>query len=74
MSVIVGRCAGRCGAEVRYVVDEYTTQQPLVRVISGCVAYKGGHLCVDCERVVEDALNERGMEIARTKRAAKETP
>jgi hypothetical protein len=52
---IIRKCAGGCGASLEYCIED--DQSPFMPDLSmPGVAYRGGHLCQECERVVADAL------------------
>jgi hypothetical protein len=55
---IIRKCAGGCGATVEYSMEDDRSPSMPELSLPG-VEYAGGHLCQDCERVVEDALKAR---------------
>lgn len=54
-SPVVGACQGGCGAAITYMLVCYPGMPELSPPV-GAVAYRGGHLCPTCARVVEVAL------------------
>jgi len=65
--IIKRTCAGRCGVVLSYRLERgpegYTSY---VTCIDGCTAYRGGHLCIDCDVVVSEALASRRERRQRT--------
>ena len=67
-------CAGRCGVVLRYQLgpyrEGYTSE---LTCLDGYTAYRGGHLCIDCDAAVREALacrrerRQRGGRAARTR-------
>lgn len=57
-STITGRCRG-CATPLMYALAVEAQGAPEIHPPFGAVAYKDGHLCPGCTRVVEAALTER---------------
>jgi hypothetical protein len=58
--ILMRSCAGRCGVILRYRLGPYREGyiQELT-CLDGYTAYRGGHLCGDCDVVVAEALAAR---------------
>lgn len=58
--ILMRTCAGRCGVILRYRLGPYRegyTQE--LTCLNGYTAYRGGHLCGDCDAAVGEVLAAR---------------
>jgi hypothetical protein len=64
-------CAGGCGVVLHYKLEtSCRLYAPDLYCQDGNSAYRGGHLCNDCETVVAEALAERCEALQRAARQA----
>jgi hypothetical protein len=53
------KCAGGCGATIEYAVHNDGGGAPEVSAPFGALAFRGGHLCIECADIVLVALDVR---------------
>lgn len=55
--IIKRTCAGRCGAILHYLLAPEGESRALVLTcLDSVTAYREGHLCIECDAAVEEAL------------------
>lgn len=55
--IIERTCAGRCGALLQYLLAPVGESRTLVLTcLDSVTAYREGHLCIECDATVEEAL------------------
>lgn len=62
---ITRKCAGGCGRDIFYILDENGGQSryaPVYTLQGHGVQYAGGHLCIECDLIVCDALRDRKVQ------------
>ena len=72
--IIKRTCAAGCGEVVHYLLtrtrEPYT---PDLTCLDGVTAYRGGHLCIECDAAVEEVLARRREERQRARTSAQAT-
>jgi hypothetical protein len=77
-NIIKRTCAGGCGEVLHYLlVRTSELHTPDLTCLDGVTAYRGGHLCLDCDVAVEEVLarrRERRQRMASASAPAKRRP
>jgi hypothetical protein len=83
-SIIERTCAGRCGALLSYLMapsphlhaSRPTSKAPafVLTCLDGVTAYREGHLCLECDTAVEEALTRHREQREQRETSGKQRP